>query len=115
MRALALVALAACSGESVVALPFTADPGPPGSEKYLCFGFDASRLHGANIGALSLETADSAVTLHHVALYAVASAFPDGPVECETMPADATSLHVWALGNGDLTLDPDVSVAVPDA
>jgi hypothetical protein len=113
MRAVALVVLAACSGDSTVTLAFTADPGPPGSERYVCFGFDAALLHGADIGALSLDAAAGAVTLHHVALYAVTSEFPDGPIECETMPSDATSLHVWALGNGDLVLDPDVSVAVP--
>jgi hypothetical protein len=113
MRALALVALAACSGDASVRLAFTADPGPAGSERYLCFGFDAARLGGDDMGGLSLEAAAGPVTLHHVALYAVTSAFPDGPVECEAMPSDATSLHVWALGNGDLSLDPDVSIAVP--
>jgi len=114
MRALALLLVAACSsGDPPVKLAFSADPGPPGSEEYLCFGFDAALLGGADIGAMSLDAPAGVVTLHHVSLYAATSDFPPGPVECETMPADAVSLHVWALGMGDLALDPDLAIAVP--
>jgi hypothetical protein len=106
--------LAACGGTEPAMLRFTADPGPPGSEKYLCFGFDAAMLDGADIGGLTLDAPAGPVTLHHVALYASTTDIGPGPVECEQMPADATSLHVWAAGAGDLVLAPEVAIEVPD-
>ena len=111
-----LLACAACGtgpSDPDVALRFTADPGPPGSERYVCFGFDASLLRGADVGAIALVQGGGPVALHHVALYASAGAFPDGPVDCLTMPVDAVSLHVWATGGGDLALPPDLALAVP--
>lgn len=110
---LAAFVVAGCGAEPDVQLRFAADPGSPGSEKYLCFGFDASRLGGADIGALALESPPGPVTLHHVALYASTTDIGSGPVECEAMPPDAVSLHVWAAGTGDLALTPDLAIAVP--
>lgn len=106
--------LAACSGEPEVQLRFTADPGSAGSEKYMCFGFDAAQLGGADIGGMTLDAAPGPVTLHHVALYASTTDIGPGPVECEAMPPDAVSLHVWAAGTGDLALPSDLAIAVPD-
>lgn len=116
MRTLLLLIalLAACGSAEPVALHFTADPGDLGSEKYLCFGFDARQLGGADIGGLVLDAPAGPVTLHHVALYASTTDIGPGPVECEQMPADAVSLHVWALGRGDLALAPDLAIAVPE-
>jgi hypothetical protein len=109
----AFVVAACSSDEPAVQLRFTADPGSPGSEKYLCFGFDAARLGGADIGGLVLDAPAGPVTLHHVALYASTTDFGAGPVECEAMPQDAVSLHVWAAGTGDLELPTDLAIAVP--
>ena len=105
MRGLTLILLlAACGDDPTMQLRFAADPGAPGSEKYLCFGFDAGVLGGADIGGLVLDAPAGPVTLHHVSLYASTTDIGAGPVECEQMPADAVSLHVWALGTGDLAL-----------
>jgi hypothetical protein len=106
--------LAACGGAEPATLRFTADPGGLGCERYLCFGFDAGVLGGADIGGLSLDAPAGPVTLHHVALYASTTDIGPGPVECEQMPADAVSLHVWATGRGDLALSPDLAIEVPD-
>lgn len=116
MGRLSLVALllAACGNDPAAQLRFTADPGAPGSEEYLCFGFDAGVLGGADIGGLVLDAPAGPVTLHHVSLYASTTKIGAGPVECEQMPADAVSLHVWALGTGDLALAPDLAIAVPE-
>jgi len=110
----AALAVAACSDAPAVQLRFTADPGSAGSERYLCFGFDAAVLGGADIGALVLDAPAGPVTLHHVALYASTTDIGAGPVECEAMPPDAQSLHVWAAGTGDLQLPSDLAIAVPD-
>lgn len=109
-----LVVTASGCADEPVALRFTADPGSAGSERYLCFGFDAAQLGGADIAGLALDAPAGPVTLHHVALYASTTDLGPGPVECEQMPADATSLHVWALGAGDLVLPDDLAIAVPD-
>lgn len=108
-----LAGACAAQAPAPIALRFTADPGPPGSERYLCFGFDAALLDGADLGGLILDPPRGPVSLHHVALYASTGHAPDGPVECETMPEDAISLHVWPAGSGDLDLDPELAIAIP--
>ena len=113
--ALVVACLLGCgSSEPAVALRFTPDPGVAGSEAYVCFGFDASLLDGADIAGIALAPAEGPVVLHHVALYATPDTFADGPVDCLTMPANATSLNVWATGGGDLDLPADLALAVPD-
>ncbi|HEY4177943.1 MAG TPA: hypothetical protein VGM90_13945 [Kofleriaceae bacterium] len=109
-----LVALAGCgvAPDEPVSLRFLADPGV-GGEAYECFGFDASDLDGADIGGIELDAPKGSVSLHHVALFASPVEFPDGPIECESMPDDAVPLHVWATGGGPLHLPPDVELAVP--
>ncbi len=115
LLALLYIAPAACAEpHESVTLPFVADPGPAGSEAYLCFGFDAAQLGGADLGGIALVTGGGPVTLHHVALYASAAPFADGPVECSTMPPETTSLHVWATGGGPLALPADTELVVPD-
>ncbi len=98
----------------MVHLRFTPDPGTPGSERYQCFGFDVSPLDGTDLGAIRYVAAESPVLLHHVTLYASPSAFPDGPVDCLEMPADAVSLNVWAPGGGDVELAPNISLVIPE-
>ena len=95
-----------------VALRFLADPGVAG-EAYLCFGFDAAVLDGADIGGIALDAPKGSVALHHVALSASPSEFPDGPIECEAMPENVVPLHVWATGGGPLVLPHDVELAIP--
>jgi hypothetical protein len=111
-----LLALSACApdGEPVLQLRFTPDPGPPGTERYQCFGFDVAALDGFDVGAIRYVKALSPVLLHHVTLYASPSPFADGPVDCLEMPADAVSMNVWAPGGGDVELAPDVSLMIPE-
>jgi hypothetical protein len=110
-----LLVLAACAADDpVLPLRFTPDPGPPGSERYLCFGFDVSALAGADLGAIRYVAAESPVLLHHVTLYASPAPFPDGPVDCLEMPTDAVSMNVWAPGGGDVVLAGDTSLVIPD-
>src|SRR4051812_16359233 len=94
------------SGGQSVALSFAADPGAAG-EAYLCFGFDADLLDGADIGGIELDAPSGSVALHHVALYASLAEYADGPVGCESMPDDAVPLHVWATGGGALAFPAD--------
>lgn len=101
-------------GTSPVELSFTPDPGAPGEERYLCFGFDAAPLGGADLGGIALVASAHPVSLHHVTLYAGMEPFPDGPIDCVAMPATAVPLNVWAPGGADLVLDPTLAVAMPD-
>jgi hypothetical protein len=115
-RTLLLVALAGCAeedGAATVELQFHADPQSDTGEAYLCFAFDVSRLGGADIQGLALDAPSGPVTLHHVALFASPDSFPDGPTLCETMPAGAVPLNVWALGGGPLVLPDDIALVVP--
>lgn len=111
-----LLVLAACAPDEdpVLQLRFTPDPGPPGSERYQCFGFDVAPLDGYDVGSIRYVQADSPVLLHHVTLYASQSVFPDGPVDCIEMPADAIPMNVWAPGGGDVELAPDISLVIPE-
>lgn len=92
------------------------DPGVPGEEAYLCFGFDVPR---ATLGEMFLQgveilPADSAVVTHHVALFVTSSDFSDGPVRCEQMPEDALELSVWGPGSGALRMPASAAVAFPE-
>jgi hypothetical protein len=114
---LLVLAASACAGdanEASVELRFTADPGLTGSEQYLCFGFDAALLDGADIGGIALDSPAGPVALHHLSLYASAGDFAAGPVECARMPEDAVPMNVWAPGGGDLVLEPDLALAIPE-
>ena len=115
MRALALVALVGCGGttDAPVELRFVADPGAAGSERYLCFGFDASPLAGADLGGIAFAAGGGPVSLHHISLFASTETVPDGPVDCVTMPETAIPLNVWATGGGDLALPSELALAVP--
>jgi hypothetical protein len=106
--------VAGCSDllDEPVALRFRAAPGV-GGEAYQCFAFDARTLGGEDIGDIELDEPAGSVSLHHMALFASQADFPDGPVECESMPEDAVPLHVWATGGGSLSLPPNVELAVP--
>jgi len=42
------------------------------------------------------------VSLHHAKLYAVSGDYPDGPVTCDGMPAQAVAIHVWGVGGAPL-------------
>jgi hypothetical protein len=96
------------------ALAFHADLPSAGDEAYLCFGFDAAPLAARALRSLSVEAPAAApLVYHHVALYAVSGAFPDGPVPCEGMPAGAVELDVWAPGGGPLALPDGVGLLVP--
>jgi hypothetical protein len=113
-----IVASVLCCGcaseqDHAVELRFVADPGAVGSEHYVCFGFDASHLAGADVGGIALDAQSGPVTLHHVALYASSAAFGDGPVDCEAMPSDAVPLNVWATGGGNLELPADLALVIP--
>ena len=105
MRALALLVLAACSSDPPVRLAFTADPGPAGSEKYLCFGFDAALLQRRkDIGGLVARAARrgrSRCTMSR-STRRLSDFLRRVGRNARRCPSDATSLHVWALGNGDL-------------
>jgi len=116
-RGLVLACLLGCAGtaDDTVTLAFAPDPGAPGSERYLCFGFDAGLLGGADIAGIALVPATGPVTLHHVALFASTDDFADGPIDCLTMPDTAVPLNVWATGGGDLVLPRDLALAVPPA
>ena len=99
--------------DAPIALRFVADPGIAG-EAYQCFGFDAALLGGADLGGIDLDAPAGPIALHHVALYASPGEFPDGPVACEAMPADALSLDVWAIGGGPLEIPDDIQLAIPE-
>jgi len=93
-------------------LPFTIDA-PANGEEYECFGFDASPLAGRWLRGIAwTPPPPSEVALHHATLYAVPTAYPDGPVVCDTMPASWT-MHVWAPGDDGLTLPTDVGIELP--
>jgi hypothetical protein len=97
-----------------VSLSFLADPGSPGAEAYLCFGFDPNILGGAPLRSIHVEEPPPGgpTILHHVSLYALPGDFPDGPVPCVDMPA-ATSVFVATSGGDPLTLPEDVGLVLP--
>jgi hypothetical protein len=110
-----LVLLVACAvNDADVSLRFTPDPGRVGRELYQCFGFDVSLLGGRDLGAIRYVQAESPVSLHHMSLWATPSLFPDGPIECQDMPADAVEMNAWVAGSGDLVLAPNVSLVIPE-
>jgi hypothetical protein len=114
IRALLVATLPACApAGGPVELRFTADPGGPGAEQYVCFGFAADALGGDDLGAIAYLAPPGPVTLHHVSLYGVPVAFAAGPVECQAMPADAVPMNVWAPGGDDLVLADDLALVVP--
>ena len=54
--AVSIVLVAACGAErEPVELVFRADPGPPGSERYVCFGFPVEALDGLDLGEIKFE------------------------------------------------------------
>jgi hypothetical protein len=83
------------------------------AEAYVCFGFDSGAL-AATIGRVTwTPPASGPFLLHHAKLYAVPGDFPDGPVACDGMPADAVGLDVWAPGTSELALPPDTGLVLP--
>ena len=114
-RGWVLLTIAACAtdDDAAVSLRFTPDPGPA-SELYQCFGFDVSLLGERDLAAIRYIDADSPVTLHHISVWASRSPFPDGPVECVEMPADAVAMNVFVTGSGDLALPSDISLVIPE-
>lgn len=108
---------AACSGDdrpAPLVLQFTADPGPPGSEQYQCFGFALGALADADIGSIAFAAPPGPVTLHHLSLFAASTDYPPGPIECLAMPDEAVPMNVWVPGAADLTIADDMSLAIPD-
>lgn len=99
-----------------LSLPAQPDPGAPGEEAYLCFGFDVPRATSGEMFLQGVEIlpADSAVVTHHVAMFATSSDFSDGPVRCEQMPEDALELSVWVPGSGALRMPEGAAIAFPD-
>src|SRR5262245_17400820 len=120
--ALVLV-LASCGGRAedvcaacpaAVTLRFRPDPGAVGSEAYLCFGFDAAQVAKRAIVQLAATLPErSGVTLHHLALFAVAGDYPDGPTPCYDMPAGAVELHVAGPTSAPLMLPAGVGIDLP--
>lgn len=109
----ALVLVAGCAGEPApVELRFRADPGPAGSERYVCFGFPVEALDGLDLGEIRFEAPVGPVTLHHVSLYASPAAIDDA-TPCESMPEGAVPMNVWAPGGGDVVLPDDMALVVP--
>jgi hypothetical protein len=127
VTAVAVASVSACGGsptpeqapadrcEQSIDLRFSPEIGDQGVEAYICFGFDADSLDGALLAAVRwVPTAVGGMALHHATLKATAENYPDGPVECGAMPADAIGLHVWAPGGTPLELPPDVGLALPE-
>ena len=130
----ALLLLPACNGAAPEApapeavLAFRADVPAPGDEAYLCFGFDPTVLAGSPLHAIRIEIeseseseseseappASAPVVLHHVSLYAVRGAFPEGPVRCEGMPDEAVGIYVGVPGGDPLELPAGVAIALPE-
>lgn len=122
-------AVVACSGHSEVIPPEAALPldCPRGvrlefvpevpteqAEAYVCFGYDAQAALESPIRSLVWSDPVGGTVLHHATLYATSEARPtDAPFACDPMPADATSLHVWALGASQLELPEDLGLALP--
>jgi hypothetical protein len=97
---------------SATSFTFVPDTGES-AEAYLCFGFDPGEV-SATIGRVAwTPPADGPFILHHAKLYAVPGDFPDGPVACDGMPADAIGLDVWAPGTAALVLPPDTGLVLP--
>jgi hypothetical protein len=105
---------AARAPEAVLA--FRADVAAPGDEAYLCFGFDPALLAASPLRAIRIEAppASAPVVLHHVSLYAVRGAFPEGPVRCEAMPDEAVGLYVGVPGGDPLELPEGIAIALPE-
>jgi hypothetical protein len=105
-----------------VVLAFRPDVPAVGDEAYLCFGFDPALLAGSPLRAIRIETeteteappASAPVVLHHVSLYAVRAAFPEGPVRCEAMPDEAVGLYVGVPGGDPLELPAGIAIALPE-
>jgi hypothetical protein len=120
---LAAVAGAACSSNPPGAkagapaadevLSFTFDA-PAGSERYECFGFDASALAGRWLTGIEWKAPlpGSGPDLHHAALYVSPQDYPDGPVTCDAMPV-AWTMHLWLPGAPPLTLPSGVALVMP--
>ena len=94
-------------------LSFTFDA-PAGTERYECFGFDASALAGRWLTGIEWKAPapGSGADLHHAALYALPQDYPDGPVTCDAMPV-AWTMHLWLPGAPPLELPPGVALGLP--
>lgn len=100
--------------EDGVTLGFTPDAPGPDTERYRCFAYSADLLGGEPIRGLVWKEPEGDVLLHHAALRATSELRPtDGAFDCEPMPEDAVSLHIWVSGGSQLTLPPDVGIALP--
>jgi hypothetical protein len=101
-------------GAAPITLSFRADQVQPGSEDYLCFDFDAAPLAGLAVERIAWAAPDGGgVSLHHATLYAMQSPFPDGPLSCLWMPADAVGLHIWAPGDDPLVMPDGFALSIP--
>jgi hypothetical protein len=95
-------------------LEFVAAPAEAEQEAYICFGFDATSHRQAPLAGLRWAPPERGpVTLHHASLLATAEDYPDGPIPCEAMPADAVGLHIWAPGGDSLELPKGVGLKLP--
>lgn len=104
------------AGVPPVTLRFQPDEVQTGSEDYLCFGFDAAHLAGLAVERITWSPPrGGGVTLHHATAYALLEPFPDGPLSCTTMPANAAGLHVWAPGDQPLIMPEGFALAIPEA
>lgn len=112
---LALAAMGCASGPEPITLPFRAQALEMGEEAYLCFGFDAEQLAGRAVERIAWAPPDGGgVSLHHATLYAMQSAFPDGPLKCSFMPDDAVGIHIWGAGTEPLQMPEGFALSIPE-
>lgn len=119
MRFVVAALLLSCSGPANTATSFVATLAPldvaAGTETFECFGFDAKTVAGEYVTGIHFDAPPSGgLQLHHAALYAYPTDYPDGPVPCNEMPLE-WQLHVWFQGGDDVTLPTDVGLKLrPD-